>query len=226
MHSEDIGGRQWDLPTSAYWHMQPDRKAGKRQVDLCIPTCEMESSTEQPASALRPCNAAAFEQVASSTEQFRARTAAWLSTSKASGVTSPTQPCSSTPQRCLVCEVSPRMKIRTVHLVLPAACCLAVTEHMCLMQCTGASTTLPILAQRKPQVSMATSNMWLYGRVARQIHLRYLLIALDSVHKQDSRLLVAGVLHVPQLGCCLEPAASAALRRAHNLPGAEAGCQS
>lgn len=64
------------------------------------------------------------------------------------------------------------------------------------------------------------------GIVARQTHLRYLLIALDSVHEQEGWLLVAGVLHVPQLGCCLEPAASAAPRRAHNLPGAEAGCQS
>ena len=66
----------------------------------------------------------------------------------------------------------------------------------------------------------------MHGRVGRQIHLRYLLIALNSVHKQDGRLLVAGVLHVPQLGCCLEPAASFAPRSAHNLPGAEAGCQS
>ena len=65
------------------------------------------------------------------------------------------------------------------------------------------------------------------GIVARQTHLRYLLIALDSVHEQEGWLLVAGVLHIPQLlllsraGRC-----SAAPRRADDLPGAQASCQS
>ncbi len=48
----------------------------------------------RPARSLKPWSTAESEQEASSTEELRARTAAWLSTSRASDVTSPTQPCS------------------------------------------------------------------------------------------------------------------------------------
>ena len=50
-------------------------------------------ATRRPASACRPSSAAASEQDASSTALLRARTAAWHSTSSASGVTTPTHPC-------------------------------------------------------------------------------------------------------------------------------------